>query len=55
MCWAIWMVRNDAIFRNIQSSIDGCRDHFKKEFALVLLRAKENTKDLMSIWGNNIL
>jgi hypothetical protein len=40
MCWAIWIMRNDIIFRNIAHSIQRCRAIFRKEFALVTLRAK---------------
>ncbi|KAF8720967.1 hypothetical protein HU200_023374 [Digitaria exilis] len=48
MSWAIWMVRNDLILRGIQPSIQGCKDHFKREFALASLRAKRDYPDLMS-------
>lgn len=50
MCWTIWVVRNDLIFRGIQPSLHGCKDHFKREFVLAMLRAKINLPDLMNIW-----
>ena len=40
MCWSIWSVRNDLIFRGIQPSLQRCKAIFKKEFAQVTLRAK---------------
>ncbi|KAF8719934.1 hypothetical protein HU200_024700 [Digitaria exilis] len=43
MAWAIWMVRNEAIFRGVQPSLQGCKNHFQKEFALLLLRAKKGS------------
>lgn len=52
MCWAIWMVRNDLIFRGIQPSLDGCKHHFEKEFALAMLRAKRDYLELMGLWVN---
>lgn len=41
MCWSIWMAQNDFIFRNIQPSSQKWRATFKKEFALVIHRAKK--------------
>ncbi|KAF8655447.1 hypothetical protein HU200_061195 [Digitaria exilis] len=50
MPWAIWMVRNEAIFRGVQPSLQGCKTHFQKEFALLLLREKKDHPQLMSSW-----
>ena len=50
MSWCIWMQRNDFIFRGIQLTQDACWQHFKKEFALVILRANPRKKPLMSSW-----
>lgn len=55
MCWAIWMVRNDAIFKGIQPSIQGCATHFKKEYALATLRAKKDHPYLMNIWLEDMM
>lgn len=43
------MVRNDLILTGIQPSLQQCKKHFKKKFALVILRAKRNVLDLMTI------
>ena len=50
MSWCIWMQRNDLIFKGEQPSIDACYRHFKKEFALVILRAKTRHKEHMLEW-----
>jgi len=49
-CWSLWMQRNDLIFRGIQPSPLGCVQSFKREFALVILRAKSRAKDHMLEW-----
>ena len=42
------MQRNDFIFKGIQPSPNSCITNFKKEFALVILRAKSRHKVAMS-------
>jgi len=49
-CWSLWMQRNDYIFRGVQPSSGNCLGFFKKEFALVILRAKPRYKESMSRW-----
>jgi len=44
MSWCIWMQRNDFIFKGLLPSQEQCRNHFVKEFALVILRAKTIVK-----------
>lgn len=50
MCWAIWAVRNDAIFRGIQPSIHNAKRHFKSDFAQVIIRAKKTYVPFISQW-----
>jgi hypothetical protein len=50
MCWAIWLVRNDSIFRHLAPSIQSGKRHFKMEFARVILRAKGAYKSMISQW-----
>ena len=50
-CWAIWMMRNDIIFRNLAHSIQRCRN----EFALVILRAKARYHPLIDQWLDNFV
>lgn len=41
MCWSIWVVRNDVIFRGVPASNQRCLAIFKLNFGLLLLRAKK--------------
>jgi len=41
MCWSIWTSRNDFIFRGIQPTLQHCPWTFKREFSLVIHRAKQ--------------
>jgi sulfur transfer complex TusBCD TusB component (DsrH family) len=50
MCWAIWMMRNDIIFRNLAHSVYRCETVFKQEFALVGLRAKASFHPCIDQW-----
>lgn len=50
MCWSIWSMRNDVIFRNIPHSVNRCKQVFKKEFALVILRAKAKYQPHIDLW-----
>ena len=55
MCWCIWMQHNDLIFRGIQPSSANYLAHFKKKFALVILRAKNRHKEPMSLWLDHLV
>jgi hypothetical protein len=44
------MARNDLIFRGIAPNMQSVSDNFKREFALVILRAKVSKQHLMSSW-----
>jgi hypothetical protein len=50
MCWAIWTMCNDAIFNNLAPSIQRCKMVFRKEFVLVILRAKAKYHLLVVQW-----
>jgi sulfur transfer complex TusBCD TusB component (DsrH family) len=50
MCWAIWIMRIDIIFKNISQSAQRCKYVFKKEFALVILRAKAALHPSIDLW-----
>ena len=50
MSWAIWSVRNDAIFRNVQPQISNAKYHFRRDFAQVILRAKKAYVPSISQW-----
>jgi hypothetical protein len=50
MCWSIWTIRNDVIFRGILASIQRCKSIFKTEFALVILRTKTSYRPTIDTW-----
>ena len=50
MCWSIWTMRNDIIFKNIPHSVQRCRQVFRKEFALIILRAKMKLLHQIDLW-----
>jgi hypothetical protein len=43
----IWTVRNDVIFFHVYPLVDYCYDVFRKGFAQVMLRAKQNFEHLL--------
>ena len=55
MCWAIWSVRNDFIFRNIQPNVQTAKEIFRKEIALLSLRAKTKDSITFDLWIQNLL
>lgn len=50
ICWAIWSARNDSIFSGLQHSLSSCKATFRRELALVKLRAKSRIKFLLDQW-----
>jgi hypothetical protein len=50
LAWSIWQTRNSWIFNNIDPSVQCCRRIFKKEFSLVLLKAKPSLLLAMDAW-----
>lgn len=50
VCWSIWTIRNDVIFRGIPASVQICKQIFHLEFALVILRAKETSRSDLVSW-----
>jgi hypothetical protein len=54
MSWTIWMARNDLIFKGINPTLHAAQERFK-EFALVILRAKESNKPHMHLWLQSIM
>jgi hypothetical protein len=54
MCWAIWTVRNDFIFKNEQPDIQAAKRILKKN-ELSLLRAKAKVAITFDLWNQNLL
>jgi len=50
MCWSIWTIRNDVIFRNFPTLVQRWKSIFKQEFALVKLRAKGKYQPHLDLW-----
>jgi hypothetical protein len=50
MCWSIWSVRNNLIFRNQEASVQHCKHIFRNVFGLVVLRAKKRYLPQISLW-----
>jgi hypothetical protein len=49
-CWAIWMTRNNLIFRQIQPSVQECKGIFKRELVDLLCRAKRKYFPKIQEW-----
>jgi hypothetical protein len=54
MCWCIWSARNGWVFNAEDPGLDNCKQHFKREFALVILRAKPRRRQQMQEWLNGL-
>ena len=50
MSWSIWTVRNDAIFRHVQPTVQNYKVIFRREFAQVILREKSRLAPLLTQW-----
>jgi hypothetical protein len=50
MCWSIWVERNSWIFNGEDPSVQICKATFKRELALVILRAKSRHKEDLRSW-----
>jgi hypothetical protein len=55
MCWSIWKECNAWLFNNEDPSIAHCMLVFKREFALVVHRAKESSVLDMQSWLDNLV
>jgi len=55
MCWSIWTVRNDVIFRGIEASNLRGLEMFKYTFRRLLWRAKKNYFSEIELWLEQIV
>lgn len=55
ICWAIWTVRNDLIFKGIQPSIQAVQESFKRELKILSLRAQARLSHTFDLWIQNLL
>jgi hypothetical protein len=49
MCFSMWMMRNDVIFKGVPHSMRRCKV-FKTEFDLFKLRAKADSHPRIDLW-----
>lgn len=54
LCWAIWMSRNNLIFRQMPPSIQNCKAIFKAEFNLLICRARSKYFPRIQQWIDNL-
>jgi len=54
LSWAIWMTRNNKIFKQINASTQGCKALFMLEMDALLLRAKKNYSPRLQEWISGI-
>jgi hypothetical protein len=55
MCWSIWIVRNDLIFKGIQPSVVRAKEIYRKEMKILSLRAKAKLSHSFDLWIKNLL
>ncbi|EES18608.2 hypothetical protein SORBI_3009G220900 [Sorghum bicolor] len=53
-CWAIWMSRNNYVFRDIPPSVQGCKTIFRAEFLWLLCRVKSKYFPRIQEWIDNL-
>jgi len=55
MCWAIWTVRNDQIFKGIPPDVTRARAVFASELKILALRVKTKRTVEFDLWIQNLL
>lgn len=55
MCWSIWAVRNDVIFKGLEVSALRCLFIFKNLFKLLLWRAKQAYFPAINLWLEQVM
>jgi hypothetical protein len=55
MCWAIWNVRNDLIFKGRPPDPSVAKDIFLKEIKILSLRVKVKLSGTFDLWIQNLL
>jgi hypothetical protein len=54
MCWSIWKERNSWIFNNEDPQVANSLVTFKKEFVMVIHRAKSSKVPQMDVWFSSL-
>jgi hypothetical protein len=55
MCWSIWIVRNDFIFKGVQPNINMAKEVLKKELSILSFRTKASLSLTFDLWFQNLL
>ena len=55
LCWSIWTVRNDLIFKGAYPSVARVKEIYKKEMKILSLRAKAKFSQTFDLWIQNLL
>jgi hypothetical protein len=55
LCWGIWTVRNDLIFKGIRPRVESVQEIFRKEMKILSLRAKARFTHTFDLWIQNLL
>jgi hypothetical protein len=55
LSWSIWTSRKKLIFEGQQPGIPSVKEIFNREFALVILRAKQSCRSSITQWLNSAL
>ena len=50
LCWGIWMMRNDVIFRNKNPSVEDCKRTLTVESLMLLHRTKATITPILESW-----
>jgi hypothetical protein len=50
MSWSIWSQRNNWFFNGVEPSVQDCKHNFKKDFALLIHRAKASYSPEIQEW-----
>lgn len=50
MCWSIWTIRNDVIFRGMPACVQRYLDIFRRTFGFLLWRAKKKYFPAIELW-----
>jgi hypothetical protein len=55
MCWSIWTERNAWIFGNEAPTVTSCRETFKRELSMVVLRSRKRYTSALSQWLQSLV
>jgi hypothetical protein len=54
MSWCIWCQRNNWLFNGLHPTVQGCKENFKQEFAMMIHRAIRKHSPDIKIWLDHL-